>query len=236
MPGVNETNLYGPAPIGACLNCSSPTFSTNFLRHDPAGAGRGAIKHHEVGPWLIQLEANMPLVHRLHGGNLLLQNILRGAFVALERELDVFRGNGIAIMESDAIAQHEIVAQPVRRCRPGFGEAGRQFLARHRLHDRVMQRVQDHERRDDPRRLGRVEPGRRQRDMHAPGQLTLRRAFPGEARGNAGKSQRRAARQQIAPADRTRGSPKARRAQSCPDDIVTPPSLLVLLSGPCRAF
>ena len=29
-PGVNETNLYGPAPIGAFLNPSSPTFSTYF--------------------------------------------------------------------------------------------------------------------------------------------------------------------------------------------------------------
>src|ERR1700757_4854145 len=31
MPGVNETNLYGPAPMGAFLNPSSPTFSTYFL-------------------------------------------------------------------------------------------------------------------------------------------------------------------------------------------------------------
>ena len=27
-PGLNETNLYGPAPTGAFLNPSSPTFST----------------------------------------------------------------------------------------------------------------------------------------------------------------------------------------------------------------
>ena len=31
MPGVNETNWYGPAPIGAFLNPSSPTFSTYFF-------------------------------------------------------------------------------------------------------------------------------------------------------------------------------------------------------------
>ena len=30
-PGVNDTNLYGPAPTGAFLNPSSPTFSTYFL-------------------------------------------------------------------------------------------------------------------------------------------------------------------------------------------------------------
>ena len=31
MPGANDTNLYGPAPIGAFLNPSSPTFSTYFF-------------------------------------------------------------------------------------------------------------------------------------------------------------------------------------------------------------
>src|SRR5215467_15468314 len=30
-PGLNETNLYGPAPIGALRNPSSPTFSTYFF-------------------------------------------------------------------------------------------------------------------------------------------------------------------------------------------------------------
>ena len=30
-PGLNETNLYGPAPTGAFLNPSSPTFSTYFF-------------------------------------------------------------------------------------------------------------------------------------------------------------------------------------------------------------
>ena len=30
-PGLKETNLYGPAPIGAFLKPSSPTFSRYFL-------------------------------------------------------------------------------------------------------------------------------------------------------------------------------------------------------------
>ena len=30
-PGVNETNRYGPAPTGAFLKPSSPTFSTYFF-------------------------------------------------------------------------------------------------------------------------------------------------------------------------------------------------------------
>jgi hypothetical protein len=31
MPGWNDTNLYGPAPIGCFLKPSSPTFSTYFF-------------------------------------------------------------------------------------------------------------------------------------------------------------------------------------------------------------
>ena len=30
-PGLNDTTLYGPAPTGAALKPSSPTFSTYFL-------------------------------------------------------------------------------------------------------------------------------------------------------------------------------------------------------------
>src|SRR5207244_2461524 len=38
MPGVNETNRYGPAPMGAVLDPSSPTFSTYFLGTIPRPA------------------------------------------------------------------------------------------------------------------------------------------------------------------------------------------------------
>ena len=31
MPGLNDASLYGPAPIGAFLKPSSPTFSTYFF-------------------------------------------------------------------------------------------------------------------------------------------------------------------------------------------------------------
>ena len=51
----------------------------------------------------------------------------------------------------------------------------------HRLHQRVVQRVQDHPRSDDPWRLRRIEPGRRQCRMHAPGQLPLRAAANSDA-------------------------------------------------------
>ena len=58
-PGVNETNRYGPAPTGAFLKPSSPTFSTYFAWNDPRRAGgRGGVEGEEVGPGLSELEAH----------------------------------------------------------------------------------------------------------------------------------------------------------------------------------
>src|SRR6266436_2638779 len=44
-PGLNETNLYGPAPIGAFLKPSSPTFSTYFLGTIQAAPVAGVAKN-----------------------------------------------------------------------------------------------------------------------------------------------------------------------------------------------
>ena len=66
--------------------------------------------------------------------------------------------------------------RPSSEARPRLGEARRQRLARHRLHHRVVQRVEHHEGRDDALRLGRVEPGRRQRDVNAPRSAARRAA------------------------------------------------------------
>ena len=49
----------GPAPTGAFLKPSSPTFSMYFFGHDPARAGgRRGVEGHEVGPRLLQAEAH----------------------------------------------------------------------------------------------------------------------------------------------------------------------------------
>ena len=77
-------------------------------------------------------------------------------------------------MEFRPGAQDEIDGQPVLRCRPRFGQAGGERTRRHRLHHRVVQRVKHHERRNDPRCFGGIEPARRQRGVDCPDQLALR--------------------------------------------------------------
>ncbi len=100
----------------------------------------------------------------------------RGALVPLEGELHVLRGERIAVVEPHALAKHELVGEPVLRLRPRLGEAGRPGIARHRLHERVVERVQRQEGGDDARRLGGVEPRRGQRDVDGERDLPLRRA------------------------------------------------------------
>ena len=100
------------------------------------------------------------------------QQVVRGAAIALERELDVLCGHRLTVVEDRALAQREIVAEAVLRRRPGFGETGRQQLPGHRLGQRIMQCVEYHKRGDDPRGLRRIEPGRGQRDGRGPGQLS----------------------------------------------------------------
>ena len=146
-----------------------------FLRDDPAGAGRrAAVEGHEVGPGLLQSEAHPLGVHDLHRGDLLLQELRGRASVALEGELDVLGGDRIAVVELDAFAQDELVGQAVGRGAPGLRQARRHALARHGLHEGVVERVVEHERGDDPGRLGGIEPGGGQRDVDAPGHLAVR--------------------------------------------------------------
>ena len=76
-------------------------------------------------------------------------------------------------MELEALAQLEFVDPLVRALRPRLGEARRHEVARHRLHQRVVQGVQDPER-GEARALAGVEPGRRQRHVQRPAHLAFR--------------------------------------------------------------
>ena len=114
-------------------------------------------------------------VQHLHARHLGLEIRGRGAPVALEGELDVLRRHDVAVVELDALAKDELVAEPVLGRAPRLGEGGRHGIARHGLDEGVVERIEHHERRDDARRLGRLEPGRRQRGVNAPGQLAGRR-------------------------------------------------------------
>jgi len=59
-------------------------------------------------------------------------------------------------MELHALAQREVVHAPVGRHLPRLGQARRDRIARHRLGERVVDGVHDHERRDDALGLGRI--------------------------------------------------------------------------------
>src|SRR5256885_15715642 len=67
-----------------------------LLGHDPAGARRARVERHEVGPRAGEPEADARGVRRLHRRDLVLQELVRGAAVAVERELDVLGGGGPA--------------------------------------------------------------------------------------------------------------------------------------------
>src|SRR5437870_876552 len=81
-----------------------------FLRHDPAAAGRGStVERHEVRPRLLQDEPHASRVDDLDLADALLEELRPRALVAVERELHDVRGHRIAVVELDALAQHELV-------------------------------------------------------------------------------------------------------------------------------
>ena len=121
-------------------------------------------------------------IRNLDLGHPVLHHVPGVAAVAFEGELHVLGGHRVAVVEFHALPQDKIVGEAVLGCRPGLGEARRQRLTGHRLHDRVVQGVQHHKRGNDPRRLRRVEPRRGKCGMDAPGQLPLRDGGKGRAR------------------------------------------------------
>ena len=142
-----------------------------LLGNNPARAGRRRVKVDEVGPGLLQPEPNAPSVHHFHGADALLQRLGGRAAIPLERKLHVFRGDGLAVVKAYALAQDEVVCEVILRYSPGFGEAWCERLIRHGFYDRVVDRVVNHVRRSRPRGFRRVEPRRRQRDVHTPRDL-----------------------------------------------------------------
>jgi len=111
-----------------------------LLRHDPAGArGQGAIERHEIRERLVQLEAHADGIDHRDLAHFLLEDL--GALRALEAELHVLGGEGIAVVELETLAELELVDALVRAHRPRLGEARRHEVAGHRLHERVVHRV-----------------------------------------------------------------------------------------------
>ena len=148
--------------------------------HDPARAGgQASVIGHEIGPGLLQTKAHPGRIRGLHARDSLFQELRRRAPVALERELHVVGRDGIAVVEPGTLAKDELVDEAVLRDAPGFGQARRHGVTGHRLHQRVVQRVEDHERRPDPRSLCRIEPRGSDRDVSSPRHLILGRGQRG---------------------------------------------------------
>ena len=68
--------------------------------------------------------------------------------VALQAELDILSGERVAVVEGHALAQLELIREPVCALTPGCGEAGGLRLARHGLHQGIVQGIEKQKRRD----------------------------------------------------------------------------------------
>ncbi|MBM3220773.1 MAG: hypothetical protein FJZ38_19220, partial [Candidatus Rokubacteria bacterium] len=64
------------------------------------------------------------------------------ALRALEAELDVLRGERVAVVEADALAELELVDELIRRERPRLGEARHAEVPGHRFDDGVVDGVE----------------------------------------------------------------------------------------------
>jgi len=129
-----------------------------------------------VSPVVARMLAEHSLsVDHLDRGDAGLEGGRRRPAVALERELHIFCGHRLAVVELDAFAQHELVHEAVTRDAPRFSKARRHGLARHRLHQRIVHGVEHDERHGGRCGFGGIEPDRRERHLKREGHLTLRR-------------------------------------------------------------
>ena len=104
-----------------------------------------------------------------------LRSLAPRAPVALEGELHVLRGHRLAVVElARPCAARTRTSSPSFDCVHDSARLGRVDARRHRLHERVVDRVEHHERRDDALGLRGIEPARGQRDVHAPGHGAFR--------------------------------------------------------------
>ncbi len=180
-------HLVGPGADRGLLEAVVADPVHVLLRHDPRGAGgRGAVEGHEVRPRLLEVNADAPGVDDLDFAHPVLEQLGRRALVAVERELHVLRRDGIAVVERDALAEDELVAEPVPGHAPRLGEARRIGPGRHGLHQRVVNGVVHHERRDQSLGLRGVQPAGGQGDVHGVRQGPLGH---GRRRGGAAEEQ-----------------------------------------------
>ena len=171
---VHTHEPKGSQPHGLTAKAVLADLLDVFLGHDPGGAGgRGGVEDQKVRPGAVQDEPHAMGVDDLHGLHPLVQNLGRDAPVALEAELHVLGRERIAVVEPETLAQLEFVHEPVRTLSPRLGQARRHVVAGQRLDQRVVQGVEEHKRRAESRRLGRIEKRGSDGGVEGDGQLAL---------------------------------------------------------------
>src|SRR5206468_9462048 len=157
-----------------------------------SAGSRRAIERHEVGPGLLETKAHPILIHDLHRPHLGLEQARTRAAVAIEGELHVLRGERITVLEADALAQGELVDEPVAAHLPRLRERRPHARPGQRPHQRIVHRVVHHEGQRGPRGIRRIKERRRQRHMHPPAHHALRpppaprTQHPNTEQGNSG--------------------------------------------------
>ena len=158
-----------------------------FLGHDDSGSGgRCPIERHEVWPRLLEMEAHEERSDDLDVRDVFLKSRRASALVPLEAELHVIGRHGVAVVELQPGAQLELVGPAVRALLPRLGDARAHLLAWIRTNERVVDRVEDPERRDLRRSGGGVEPRRGDRHVPGHGRPSRRRLLRGDRRRRSG--------------------------------------------------
>src|SRR4030095_15800894 len=80
-------------------------------------------------------------------------------------------------VEGQALAELKLIDQSIRTLRPRLRQARRHIIPGERFEQRVMEGIQKHKGRSDPRRLGRIEIGRSDRGVKGDDELSLRLAL-----------------------------------------------------------
>ena len=116
--------LVGAGADGLLLEAVRAHLLVVLLGHHPAGAGDvgGPEEDGEVEEGLLEDEADRAVVHDLDALGLLLEDVGLGAAVVLVAELDVLRGDRVAVVELDPLAQRERGALRVRGDRELLGQ------------------------------------------------------------------------------------------------------------------
>ena len=114
-----HARLEGNEPVGTrpdrmLLEAVLADLLEVLLRDDPAGAGqKRAVERHEVRPRSLQTEADVIRIGDLDRRNTLLHELRRQSAIAREGEFHVLGGDGIAVVKAHALAEDELVDEPV---------------------------------------------------------------------------------------------------------------------------